>query len=114
MVKRQMQREGMVEIFGKEIVVFKQKKNTKIACDADQKQSETQCFFAAVQHLLREQIIDYNASGNNGDIARMIISVKDKGGQDQKDLIARIFFRKTAEKKIDDQSQRKKGQNEDI
>ena len=44
----------------------------------------------------------------------MIISVKDKGGQDKKDLIERIFLRKTAEEKIDDQSQRKKGQNEDI
>ena len=51
-VKRQMQREGVVQVFGKEIVVSKQKKNAKIACDADQKQSETQCFFVAVQHLL--------------------------------------------------------------
>ena len=83
-------------------MVFKGKENAQIATYAKEEKKHPDWLLSEAQHSLTERIVDQDGEEDNGYIAWIVVSIKDKGCQDKEDLVEGTL-RCPAQKKVDEQ-----------
>ena len=106
--------ERAVEILDKEVVILKVKQHAEIEEKTQQHQRQTNGLLIKAKHHLAERIVDQNAAHDDRHIAGIVVAVKDKGCQHEKQLVKLKALGKLAQQEIDDQRHRQERQHEDV
>ena len=109
-----MQTEGMVHVIKEEIVIFEIEQHAEVDGQTQQHQRQADGFLFLREHQLAERIIDEDASGDDGHIAGIVVSVKDERCQHEKDLVELYALGQLAQQKVTQQRQRQESQHKDV
>ena len=109
-----MQTEGVVHVVEEEIVILEVEQHADVERQTQQHQRQADSFLFLREHQLAERVIDEDASGDDGYIAGVVVSVEDKRRQHEKDLVELNALGQLAQQKIDQQRQRQESQHKDV
>ena len=95
-------------------MIFEIEQHAEVDCQTQQHQRQADGFLFLREHQLAERIIDEDASGDDGHIAGVVVSVKDERRQHEKDLVELYAPGQLAQQKVTQQRQRQESQHKDV